>query len=92
MAHVILFEHAGFQGAHKHVFRDEPTLSTEFESFFNDKTSSLVILEGNWEFFVDNGHVGKLGKTLAPGLYPWIEDSKALGAGSNDRISSLRPV
>jgi hypothetical protein len=92
MAHVILFEHAGFHGAHKHLFRDEPNLNAGDDNFFNDKTSSIVVLEGNWEFFIDSGHVGKLGRTLGPGVYPWVEDSGALGAGSNDRISSARPV
>jgi hypothetical protein len=30
--------------------------------------------------------------TLGPGLYDWLEAGNALGPGSNDRISSLRPV
>jgi len=90
MAHVILFEHAGFHGAHKHVFRDEANLNSGDDHFFNDRTSSIVVLEGNWEFFIDAGHVGKLGRTLGPGLYDWVE--AALGPSSNDRISSLRPV
>jgi hypothetical protein len=90
MAHVILFEHASFHGAHKHVFKDEPNLNAGDDNFFNDKTSSMVIVEGNWEFFADWQHIGKLGKTLGPGNYESVE--AALGAGSNDRISSLRPV
>jgi hypothetical protein len=92
MAHVILFEHAGFHGAHKHVFQDEPNLNAGDDNFFNDKTSSIVILDGNWEFFINWNHEGKLGRTLGPGIYPWVEDPAALGPGSNDQISSLRPV
>jgi hypothetical protein len=89
--HVILFEHSGFFGAHKHVFRklndlhrpghgDDPDM--------NDKTSAIVILEGSWEFFRDKDFENTLG-TLDPGLYPSIDQ---LGPKSNDSISSLRPV
>jgi hypothetical protein len=92
MPHVILFEHAQFHGAHKHVVRDEPNLNAADDNFFNDITSSIVVLEGDWEFFEDSGHVGKLGKTLGPGHYAWVEDANALGPGSNDKVSSLRPV
>jgi hypothetical protein len=90
MAHVILFEHAKFHGQHKHVFHDEPNLNAGDDNSFNDKASSIVILDGRWEFFADSGHVAKLGQTLGPGSYDSV--LTALGAGSNDRISSLRPV
>ncbi len=58
MAHVILFEHAGFHGAHKHVFRDEPNLNAGDDNFFNDKTSlssslraigSFLSTQDTWE-------------------------------------------
>ena len=89
MAHVIIFEHANFHGAHKHVFRGETSLNAGDDNFFNDKTSSFVILEGNWEFFVHANFVGKFGGTIPPGKYPSMS---VLGPGSNDNISSLRPV
>lgn len=92
MAHLILFQHGGFHGAHKHVFRSESNLNAGDDNFFNDVTSSIVILDGNWEFFLDSNHVGKLGRTLGPGSYPSIDAPSALGLSSNDRISSLRPV
>jgi hypothetical protein len=52
MAHVILFEHAQFHGQHKHVFRAEPNLNAGDDNFFNDKASSLVVVEGNWALFL----------------------------------------
>jgi hypothetical protein len=93
MAHAILFQHSGFRGAHKHVFRDEPNLnpagSHVDDPTLNDDTSSIVILEGDWEFFADWEYQNKLGETLGPGLYPNVD---ALGPDANDKISSLRPV
>ena len=90
MAQVILFEHANFHGQHKHVFRQESNLNAGDDNFFNDKVSSMVVVDGHWEFFKDSNLIAKLGPTLGPGTYPSI--TAALGAGSNDQISSLRPV
>ena len=54
-AHAILFENADFQGNHKHVFDHIHNLSNQVDEFnFNDKISSLVVLEGNWQFFKDH--------------------------------------
>jgi len=92
MAHAILFEHSGFIGAHKHVFRDLPDLLNPVgdDPTLNDKTSSIVILEGDWEFFIDPHYQNKLGEgTLGPGLYPNVD---VLGPRGNDSITSLRPV
>jgi hypothetical protein len=88
MAQVILFEHANFHGAHKHVFTNEANLNASDDNFFNDKVSSMVIIDGRWEFFKDSNFIAKLGPTLNPGSYPSI--TAALGAGSNDQVSSLR--
>jgi hypothetical protein len=93
MAHVILFEHQYLFGAHKHVFESNPSLyrATQGDDFdMNDKTSSLVVLEGDWEFFADPNFENQLGGTVGPGVYSSITD--ALGGGSNDKITSLRPV
>ena len=50
-------------------------------------TSSFVIVEGHWEFFVDANFVGQMGPgagiKLGPGVYNWIES--ALGSNTNDR-------
>jgi hypothetical protein len=88
--HVILFEHPRFRGAHKHVFSEEPNLNDSLDDFFNDKTSSIVILEGDWVFFRDWKYENQLGGTLGPGSYKSVNHE--LEAGSDNQISSLCPV
>ncbi len=87
MAQVILFEHINFRGAHKHVFWPEPNLAAPDDDFFNDTTSSIVVIEGQWAFYRDI-NFQFLDGTLGPGIYPWVE---AVGI-KNDDISSLQPV
>jgi hypothetical protein len=91
MAHVILFEHANFHGAHKHVFTREPNLNAGDDNFFNDKVSSFHILSGLWVFYRDsqfqNPYAG--GTEFGPAIDgSWVE---ALGI-KNDDMSSLRSV
>ena len=87
MAHVILFENANFHGAHKHVFTREPNLNAADDNFFNDRVSSLVVLEGNWAFYADATFKRQYPPILGPGLYP------GLPAGiKNDDMSSLQAV
>jgi hypothetical protein len=88
MAHVILFQHANFDGSHKHIFRAEPNLGALIFPGMNDQVSSFVILEGNWQFFIDKNYVGQVGGLLGPGVYPWVGDIFI----PNDKISSLRPI
>lgn len=88
MAHAILFEHGQFHGAHKHFFAPYDNLNANDDSGFNDVASSIIVLEGNWEFFEDSGFQHKTGKTLGPGLYPDLNQVDI----RNDAISSLRPV
>ena len=47
--HVVLFSGTNCTGGHFHVFEAKSNLA----SVFSDVTSSFVILEGNWQFFVD---------------------------------------
>jgi hypothetical protein len=88
--HVILFEHINFHGAHKHIFQDEPNLNAPDDSFFNDITSSIVILEGNWDFFIDSNFQNRTGNPglagFGPGLISWVENAGI----QNDAISSLK--
>src|SRR6476620_3853345 len=90
MAHIILFEDDHFHGSHKHVFDKEPNLNAEEDSFFNDKTSSLVVVENNWITFDKAGFdlSTQFPPILGLGLYPWVE---AVGI-ANDRMSSLQPT
>jgi hypothetical protein len=87
MTHVILFEHAQFHGQHKHVFRAEPNLNAADDNFFNDKVSSLAVLEGNWAFYADSNFHRQYPPILGPGLYPGLPTEI-----KNDDMSSLQPV
>lgn len=100
MAHIILFEHANFRGAHKHVFDNtagilqgngedgEWNLNADDDNDFNDRgTQSIVVLEGTWEFFADWKYENKLAE-LGPGRYPFAQEA----LGTNFSLSSLRPV
>src|SRR5262249_4887076 len=64
--HVILFEHANYHGAHKHVFGAEPNLNASDDGYFNDRVSSMVVLSGVWAFFRDAGYHGQYARTLGP--------------------------
>jgi hypothetical protein len=86
--HCVLFELANFRGAHRHVFMAEPNLADTNDPTFNDKTSSIVVLEGDWEFFADSNYVTRTGNVLGPGVYPFVAN---IGI-KNDAITSLRPV
>jgi hypothetical protein len=88
IAHCILFELANFRGAHRHVFVAEPNLAASDDPAFNNKTSSIVVLEGEWEFFADEDFRTKTGDTLGTGTYPFVTN---IGM-KNNAISSLRPV
>ncbi|HLG61594.1 MAG TPA: beta/gamma crystallin-related protein [Ktedonosporobacter sp.] len=81
MPRVILYRDYNFQGPTKEV-----TTATDLRDF-NDETSSIVVLEGNWQFFA-NYNFDELRATLIPGVYPSVD---AIGI-ANDTLSSLRPL
>jgi hypothetical protein len=91
-AHVILFENADFQGNHKHCFDHIENLSTQVDHYnFNDKTSSLVVVEGYWQFFKDWMWQNPWPRIVGPGAYATMVE--ALGASdTNDTVTGLRPV
>jgi hypothetical protein len=85
MQGVVLYEHVGFRGAHKHIIdRNEANLHSDG---WGDRLSSLQILSGRWRFFQHNNFRG-WSVVLGPGLYPVSTD---VGIG-NDSISSVRRV
>lgn len=86
--HLVLFEHANYHGAHKHIFQAEPNLNAGDDSFFNDRVSSLAVREGQWRCFRHSNFVSPYSPTLTPGLYPWVV---TLGI-TNDDMSSVQPV
>ena len=85
---IILFEHANYRGAHKHVYTAEPNLNAGDDSYFNDRVSSLVVLGGNWELCRHSNYNTPYSVVLGPGRYPWVG---AIGI-TNDDMSSLRPT
>jgi len=83
---IILFEHAHFHGAHKHIFKDVPDLG-EAHSQFDEKTSSIVVVKGTWALYEDKNFRGDR-KDVKPDLYPDVgADPLNL---DNDSISSLK--
>jgi hypothetical protein len=88
MAHVILFEHPNFHGAHKHVVGAESNLNAEDDSFFNDNVRSLVVVEGNWAFYRTYKFADQYSGILGPGLYPNVGAANITPAD----MSSLQPV
>src|SRR5258707_12851976 len=85
---VILFEHASFHGAHKHVLRAEANLNAPDDNYFNDKVSSLVVFSGQWDFFRNFNFQTSYGVVLSKNIYPFVGD---VGI-RNDDMSSLRPL
>ena len=88
MNHVILFEDINFHGAHKHVVAKEDNLNASDDNYFNDKVSSIVVLEGNWVFSKNAGQKNPYPAILGPGLYK----SVAQYGIPNDDMSSLQPT
>jgi len=91
LPHIILFADKDCTGAHAHICDARSYIGDEW----NDKLSSFIILEGRWEFFDDVGfakQLGGRGRSLGPGVYNWIEDVGALGPGTDDKMSCLRPI
>jgi hypothetical protein len=88
MPEAILFENANFHGQHKHVFGPEPNLNAADDNFFNDRVSSIVILDGVWQFYRNSGFNTPYPFLLGPGRYSSVE---AAGI-KNDDMSSLQPV
>jgi hypothetical protein len=87
-AQTILFEHANFHGAHKHVFGPEPNLNANDDNFFNDRVSSIVVVSGSWNFFRHAGYTGRYANTLSPGAYSFVGNVDI----QNDDMSSLYPT
>jgi hypothetical protein len=69
---VIVFSNTDMGGNHRHIFTDQPDL-TSGSNEWNDQISSIVVISGNWTFFADpiaTGGVPNPSVTLGPGVYP----------------------
>ena len=87
----ILFEDAGFQGRYKVIDSIDTDLTASDGGYFNDRTSSLVVVRGKFRFFRDvrlqNPYLrpNNTPIELGPGMYPLVSD---VGL-ANDDLSSL---
>jgi hypothetical protein len=82
---LILFEHENFRGAHKHLFANELNLNAPDDNFFNDRASSVAVLQESWLLFRDANARLQYPVALGRGLFPSLRD---LGLPDND-LSSL---
>lgn len=80
---VIFFEREGFEGR---SFATERKVANFERHGFNDRASSVVVLQDRWEFCDDSGFRGRC-VVLRPGRY-----ASLAAMGLNDRISSVREV
>ena len=96
--HIILFRDEDFRGPHKHVFDLERNLNfvqtdgaghvIARDDAFNEATSSLAILSGNWRFFKEPELQDGFDVVLGPGLYRSMGSFKL----EDNRIVSLVSV
>ncbi len=86
LGHMILFEHSNFDGNHRHVI-DTISNFNNVSGGINDQISSIVILDGTWDFFRDVNFTNRMA-TLGVGDYP---DVTVVGI-ANDSLSSVRLV
>jgi hypothetical protein len=89
----MLFEDEKFCGKSIDVVRENPDLGAFKEGNFDDRTSSVVILSGNWSFYRDRMYAkpflhNKRALVFGPGNYARVSD---IGIQDNE-ISSLRVV
>ena len=77
-----VFGQPGFRGRTMRLDRDAPDLTG---TGFNDRASSLIVVEGTWELCTESGFTGAC-RLYAPGRYP------DLGYGMDKQISSVRQV
>ena len=90
MAKIILFEDVNFGGSALVVTVADPNLVPQN---WNDKTSSLIVIDGQWALYEDINYggtvwtVSAVGGPTGDGTYPDYAD----WGGTNDSISSLKP-
>ena len=84
---VILFDDVNFRGFSKIVVSSERDLSADTVNNWNDRVSSIAVVNGRWRFF-ENANYSGTSVTLGPGIY-----ANVVPAGlCNDCLTSLRPI
>lgn len=90
MSKIIIFEHINCTGNSLVVTTNTPNLILKE---WNDKVSSLIVINGAWDLFNDCNYSGQhcsvhqLGGPTNDGVYPKWTDWN----GTNDVLSSLKP-
>jgi Beta/Gamma crystallin len=80
---VIVYDHVGFKGAYART-----NLSFHFlGNFWNDRISSLIVVNGVWRFYRDEYYKGDYWD-LGPGFY----ESFFTAAGPDDVVSSFQAI
>ena len=82
-AQITFYEHDGFQGR---SFSASKQVGNFERVGFNDRASSVIVLNDRWEVCDDARFAGRC-VVLRPGRYPSLN-----AMGLNDRVSSVRPV
>jgi len=83
VAQIMFFENEGFAGR---SFSTDERIDNLARHGFNDRASSIVVLNDRWEVCEDPGFGGRCA-VLRPGRYPSLA-----AMGLNDRVSSVREV
>jgi len=83
IAHLILFDDAGFKGGHRHVFEDQADLRD-----WDGRVSAIAVEHGGWQVFAAKNFNTPEGRPLTRGIYPYVEDFDI----ENDRAASARQV
>lgn len=88
---IILFEDENYCGRSIDIVKGHPDLGTHKLGNFNNRTSSLVVLSGEWNFYLDPGYKNPVLKngsplTLGPGNYRKVTELSI----QDDEITSLR--
>lgn len=86
--HIIVFQHANFRGAHRHIFCMESNLNHCEDRSLNDKISSFVVISGTWKLYRHSNFRVQLGREYGPGEYRWVGSAGV----QNDQVSSLRCI
>jgi hypothetical protein len=81
IAHLVLFDDAGFKGGHRHVFEDQADLGD-----WKGRISAIAVEHGGWQVFAVNNFNTPEGQPLTRGIYPYVEDFDI----ENDRAASVR--
>jgi hypothetical protein len=83
IAHLILFDDAGFKGGHRHVFEDQADLGD-----WDGRVSAIAVEHGGWQVFAAKNFNTPEGRPLTRGIYPYVEDFDI----KNDQATSVRQV